>query len=62
MVTLDNSLNYTQVYDKYQSQHTDFETSQQVTLTLENNFTITKSLNDAVILLNSRILSYLQAT
>lgn len=60
MAALDNSSNYTEIYTQYQAKHVDFQSDLEVTLSLENNLTVTKYLNDAIIFLNSRVFSYLQ--
>jgi hypothetical protein len=58
MASIDGTSNYTQIYTNNQGHNVDFESSVDVTLTMENNLTVTKNLKDAVIFLNSRLMSY----
>lgn len=60
MAVIDSSTNYSALFD-YNSAHVvHIDSDVSVQLQLENNFTVERNLKDAVILLNSRLLSYFQ--
>lgn len=58
MATIDGDDNYTEIYNNNQGHLVDFQSEVDVTLTMENNLTVQKNLKDAVIFLNSRLMSY----
>lgn len=60
MAVINPSANYTSLYELNSLHKVELESEVQVDLYLENNFTISRNLKDAVILLNSRLLSYFQ--
>jgi hypothetical protein len=60
MATIDSSANYPALYQTYSGHQVDFDTDIMINLQLENNLTVPRNLKDAVVLLNSRLLSYFQ--
>lgn len=60
MAVIDSSANYSALF-QYNSVHVvNIDSEVSVQLQLENNFTVERNLKDAVILLNSRLLSYFE--
>jgi hypothetical protein len=60
MATIDPSANYPYLLQANSHHQVSFHSDVGVALQLENNLTVTRNLKDAVVLLNSRLLSYFQ--
>jgi hypothetical protein len=58
MAVIDSSANYTRLFADNSNHTVELSTAVMVDLQLENKFTVSRNLKDAVILLNSRLLSY----
>jgi hypothetical protein len=61
MATIDTTANYSTLYQRNIDHNVSFSSDISVNMQLENNFTVSRNLKDAVVLMNSRLLSYFES-